>query len=96
MQEEIKNKKIKKAKIEAKPYYYTEDEVDLIVETKNKKDSFKVSIRNIKGTINFLEDKKKRLEEEIAKIQEEISVNQTWLEDIKPELTKIKYFKFEE
>lgn len=89
-------KNIKKAIIETKPYYYTEDEVDLIVETKGRKDSFKVSIRNIKGTINFLEDKKKRLEEEIAKIQEEIEDNQQWLEDIKPELAKIKYFKFEE
>lgn len=91
-----KNKKIKEAKIEKKPYYYKEDEVDLIVEKQDRKDSFKVSIGNIKGTISFLEHRKRKLEEEMLKVQEEINENQQWLEDIKPELLKIKYFKFEE
>ena len=66
------------------------------METKGREDSFIVSIMTIKGTVNFLGDKKKGLEEEIAKIQKEIDDNQQWLKDVKDDLAKIKYFKFEE
>ena len=90
------NQEIIKAKIEEKPVYYSEDELDLIVQTKDRKIPFKVSVKTVKETINVLKNKKAESEESIKRIEEEIQENKQWLEDIKPDLLNINYFKFEE
>ena len=89
MEEEIKKKKIKKAKIDKRPYYYTEDEVELVVSLKDRKDDFKVSVKLIKATLDVLYKRKEEL-------QKEIDINEAWLNDVKDDLAQIKYFKFEE
>lgn len=89
MQEEIKNKKIKKAKIDKRPYYYREDEVELVVSLKDRKDDFKVPIKLVKATLDVLYKRKEEL-------QKEIDINEAWLNDVKEDLAQIKYFKFEE
>lgn len=92
MQDKIKNNKVKKvlekAKIEKRDFYYREEEIELIVDLPDRVDKIKVPIRLIKATINTLEEKKKL-------IQEEIDLNQKWLDDVKADLAKIKYFKLE-
>lgn len=93
MQEEIKPKKLKKllkkAKIEKRDFYYREEEIELVVDLPGRDDEVRVPIRLIKATLNVLEEKKRL-------IQEEIDQNQKWLDDVKADLAKIKYFKFEE
>lgn len=100
MQEEIKPKKIKKilkpSKIEERETYYSEDEVEIVVDLPDREDTIRVPIRKIKGTLNLLRERKEKLQEELDAVQEEITLNKKWLEEVKPELAKIKYFKFEE
>lgn len=83
-----------KLKIRKQEYYYSEDEVQVIVGRPGKEEEeIFIPLRIVKGTLNMLRDKKVELKKQLDEIDKEIDINKEWLDLAVAEIKskKIKY-----